>query len=141
MTPDQFETFKKIQAMRPLVYASDLWGEKERTLLLGYDVGRETLHVYLRGGLIHRVVATSHGEVLEHQVEPYWLAEYLVEGQKRWYPEASDQDFAVKLARGKTELFFTSFDKERAEHFGLVEGLFYGPVCECLMGEGHHWMA
>lgn len=136
MTPDQFETFKKIQATRPLVGVGDLWDQEERTLLTGYLVGRDWVHVYLKGDLIHRVVSTREEEILEHRALRWWDPEHLLKDQKRWYPQWSDQEFAVKLVRKGAEPVFTTYTDP-----GPGSELITGLVCECPMGEGHHWMA
>lgn len=116
MEREAYEAFRAEtwHGLVPVVTAEELSAGGDRTLTLGYNTERETLHVYLEVGEIHafwysgeRVLAHVQGaELYVHQLTP----------NKRVYPEYTDLEFA-RLMRERTEmgLPFTTWSEPRWE--------------------------
>ena len=83
------------------------------TLLYGYDVDRNSFHVYLDGDKIHRLVFKGD-RMVEYGAQAAWLTEKLIPN-KRVYPEYTDRDFTdMVLSRG-VQIPFTTWDDNRFE--------------------------
>lgn len=88
--------------------------QTDRTLMYGYTLERETFHVYLQGGIIHKVIYTFSGEVLLHEYGNVLPAESLIP-DKRAYPERCDLEFCQKLSAAGHSIPFTTYDESRAD--------------------------
>lgn len=95
------------------VFSSELDSKDDRTLVYGYTVDRETFHVYLEGGIIHRVIYNFHNALLDYKSEPDLTAADCYP-DKRSYPESCDEDFSYLMAKHGQPLCFTNFDAGRA---------------------------
>lgn len=98
--------------------------DQDRTLLWGYTCERDSLHVYLKDGLLHRVlykfpdkliIATSGESLPCSAMAP----------DKRAYPAACDEQFAQLMVEKNQYVSYTTFD-ERPDipfHGKLLEEL------------------
>jgi hypothetical protein len=99
----------------PLVQAY-LFAEPDRTLLYGYTVEKHTFHVYLKDGLIHRVIYNQRDEVLDYQAHATWEAPSLVP-DKRAYPERTDAGFARLMLHHRIDIHYMKFNQDRYDCF------------------------
>lgn len=107
MTPEQYEQLFNTGG---LVLAEHLINKNPRTLLYGYNLARDTWHVYLgNDGVIHTVKYEYKGEPQE--VEVTVNEDYIP--SKRLYPEACDAEFCTLLMKNQINLPFTTFSSER----------------------------
>lgn len=115
--PVDRSTFEQLPAPAriapPQVDASELTGPN-RTLLYGYTAVRQTWHVYLVDGVIHREVFDYNRTTVEHEHATVWWADELLP-DKRVYPEDADPQFVNALLRLGLRVPFTTFDDERRE--------------------------
>lgn len=99
-------------------------GTEDRTLTLGYDLDRATVHVYARGGEIHfhryrRAYALDvlkGGDIIT--LEHFHGAQLIAEGlrpTKRAFPERTDWSFAVRMLLVGEPLTFTTFDSAQGD--------------------------
>jgi hypothetical protein len=95
------------------IWAHSLTGP-DRTLLYGYTCDRDSFHVYLRDGKIHRFVYQERGEIvpLHHRAEDGWELNDLVP-DKRVYPESTDYVLALRLRRSGVQVPYLPFDGAR----------------------------
>lgn len=125
MTPEQFELIKSMDVCGSSISANELPDDRPRTLLWAAMPSGGALHVYLKDGLIHRLIGDSpYGD---HRAAVSWPSQYLSVGL--WYrAEYSDFDFARRMAerghhlrwsaysggllRGRTGKSFHGFVKE-----------------------------
>lgn len=115
MKKNQFEALNSIRSEDKIVSLKDIANKKDRTLLYGYTCERDTFHVYIRHGELHRIVynredhkplAHDHGESLKlDSIVP----------DKKLYPEACDFDFCALLVKSGVNLPFTTWDDTREE--------------------------
>jgi hypothetical protein len=115
-----------------LVDAEDFRGPT-RTLLYGYTVARETVHVYYdaEDGKIHKVVYSgTTDQVYDHQARDDWHCAWLLPS-KRVYPECSDFQFADVLRDKGVDIPFTRFDPRHCLNLG--HGRLHGKTYEQLM--------
>lgn len=91
----------------PRVHAADMG--VPRTLLFGYNSAKNSFHVYLDGGYIHRLIYTWREEILSHREEEEMDIRDMIP-DKRVYPASTDFEFA-KLALGRgIEIPFLPWD-------------------------------
>lgn len=114
MTRQEYENLQLPDHASPLIDVAEIKNKEPRTLLYGYTVARDTFHVFLRGGLIHRAVYRYNGEASgDFEAKALWDAQALIP-DKRLYPEACDAEFcALLLTKKGIFLPFTTFNTER----------------------------
>lgn len=108
--------------------ASVLVDQTPRTLLYGYTCDRETWHVYLADGAIHKVVYgyPKSLELYVHQSQGLTLEDCVP--NKRLYPEACDFEFCSLLTSRGINLPFTVWSDTRppaAFHGEVVSDLLW----------------
>lgn len=109
MNQDEYEKIGQLQLARPVLKGADLANQQDRTLMYGYNVARQTFHVYLRGGVIHQV--TYRNDVLlEHKTENEITSNDFYVPEKRAYPGWCDFEFCSTLILRGAEISFTTFD-------------------------------
>lgn len=103
----------KIQAAKPRISASELAYRGERTLLLGYDCDRNTWHVYLQDGEIHKLVYDHNLRVVSYFHADSFECQALCP-DKRAFSESTDYVFAKLIAERIDEygICFTTHDDE-----------------------------
>ena len=123
MNKKQFN--KLIQkTVKPMMFsATDLINKKDRTLLWGYTLDRNSFHVYLKCGKIHLYVYSyDEKEILKSESGFEMDVEKLIPS-KRVYPEASDYEFCKKLLDMGINIPFTIFtgDWEERQFYGAIK--------------------
>ncbi len=103
---------------------------ENRTLLYGYTTERDSFHVYLKGGLIHKAIyrsvkAAGVHDVLSHESKTTWEASELVPN-KRVYPESTDADFYALLKLRDVYVSFTVYEEKYAALRSARFGGFHG---------------
>lgn len=129
MNFDQYKelTFKN-PAATPLVRGKDLRDQEARTLIYGYDVDRNSFHVYLSyNGKICAVLYSYPDKILSTWDEDSagfpegvttnleWIP------NKRVYPECCDYDFCRILQERGVDVPYTTYDTTRK-----LDRLFWG---------------
>lgn len=119
MTPQEYETISKHRdaypAMISIKDAQFFIPTKEGTLLWGYTCERYSFHVYIKDGLLHRLIySTSESKVIDHISGESLKAEDL-HPDKRIYPEATSFDFIIALYKAGQDPSITRYDHERPE--------------------------
>jgi len=94
---------------------ADLNNRSDRTLLYGYDVGRDSFHVYLRDGLIHLVKYRSTEPPHFTRSDVFFEDGHDLVPNKRVYPESCDFEFFCALRVRGIPFAMRNFDPERAE--------------------------
>lgn len=126
MTPEQVTTLRNI-ASEPerAISIEDLADRSERTLVYGYDVDRNTFHLFVRAGEIRRALYRRDGEDFEliSMASGDFMPRACVPN-KRAYPERCDFEFCRLISERRITVPFTSFDDSGRE----FEGPFFGPV-------------
>jgi hypothetical protein len=125
MNKSQYNKLSQKEVQPTTIGFSDLVNKKDRTLLYGYTIERDTFHVYLKNKFIHIHIygwdtddlqrgkftkITKRGRVLP--------VEELIPN-KRVYPAKSDYEFCKKLLDMGCEIPFTTFeDGEEKQYYG-----------------------
>lgn len=122
MNADEAEAYREFQKRggdEPRISVVEVDPDKgNRTLLFGYTVERDTFHVYLLDGTLHRVIyrggATGReGAVLDH-VAGESLGVNALYPNKRAYPESTELAFVTLLStRHEYDVALLPFDAER----------------------------
>jgi len=121
MTKEEHESLKYDYA--PTVLGVDFKNMEPRTLLYGYNLNRDTLHVYLcKRGFIHIYIYNTNEDISYDYTRAAEISELIP--SKRLYPECCDLEVCRKLKKWGYELPFTSFNKERERK------MFYGKIKE-----------
>lgn len=114
-----------LELTKTLIKVGDLKNMNDRTLIWGYDLERNSFHVYMKDDTLFKVVY-SYLDILICSVQGESLDVAACIPSKRIYPEASDLEFCeILMKRGQT-LPFTTFDEKREErqyHGLLLENL------------------
>lgn len=110
----QYETLTgTIQPEPQLANAKGLYNQAPRTLLFGYTGDKDTVHVYLVDGTIHKVVYNFKGHLIEHKSQAQGLLFSECAAVKRLYPEACDFEFCSVLKRRGVHLSFYNWNDKR----------------------------
>lgn len=126
MKKQQYEELcKNSQAYIGTISIEDIEGAHDGTLLWGYTCDRNSFHVYLKSGQIHRVIYTFEGDVLDY-ICGEELEAKLLSPSKRIYPEATSFDFVIALRKADCDTPLTNFNEDREE------AIWYGKVYEDL---------
>lgn len=86
---------------------------KEGTLLWGYTCERYSFHVYLKDGMINRIIYSKSENKLIDFICGKELKADVLYPDKRLYPEATSYDFVVALRKAGQEPSITNFNEER----------------------------
>lgn len=108
-------------------------GRVETTLLYGYTIDRNTFHIYLKNGLIHKIIYNDVIDYMQrHRSDVRFIADQLVPS-KRVYPGRTLFTFAKMLIDITGEQIpFTVWEHNLDEKDYVKEGNFYiaGKTCE-----------
>ncbi|MFJ2662570.1 hypothetical protein [Arthrobacter koreensis] len=120
MNQNEYEQFcgEDRRANPPLVTAEDVGGDN-RTLAYGYDVDRNTFHVYVHEGSLYVLTYSSRGEIISNNSGPELQAQ-LLRPNKRVYPQYTDGRFARIMRDLDFPLPFTTWSEPQRE------GPYYG---------------
>ncbi len=121
MNQDEFEKIGRLQMARPILKGADLADQQGRTLMYGYNVARQTFHVYLRAGVIHQVTYRDE-VVLVHKTENEITSNDFYVPEKRAYPGWCDLEFCAALILRGVEIPFTTFDPSDVRLNGACSG-------------------
>lgn len=117
MTPDEFTELN-----RTLITVDDLRDITSRTLLYGYNVSKNTCHLYLKDGLFHyHEYFDGYAHTLnsgKRVVYPLFVVETDISEQldssyipnRRIYPAKSDASFCRLLREKQYRLSFAGYD-------------------------------
>lgn len=142
----EFEQFSTAApAARRLPGVADLKNLTPRTLIYGYDVDRNDLHVYLGAdGLIHvvryssRAVGSDKGLIFSHSFGEAGGVKAPTDyvPNKRAYPASCDGEFCQVLRSFGASISFTDFDEaadaRRLEKHGGFSGLVFSDELEAV---------
>lgn len=140
MNRSQYDSVLAAFPVGPSLSLQELSNQSDRTLLWGYNIDRESHHVFLKGGLFHVFVYSGVGRVTNARklqwedvrqtidVKRLTVKNVLdlerdgVVPNKRLYPEACDYEMCLLLRLKGVNLPFTTFnDKREPETFyGLL---------------------
>lgn len=121
MNKTQYEVLTTIVSPEAsMAQAKALYDQSPRTLVYGYTTDKNTFHVYLADGKIHKVVYGYPDKLLEHKTQDANLLFEECAPNKRMYPEACDFEFCSLLRRHGVHLPFTTWNdkRERAAFYG-----------------------
>lgn len=130
MDKQSYEDLRKNNHMEPSIISVDQvaqYQKEDGTLLYGYTCDRDTFHVYLKNGELHRVIYDFDGDVLDY-IHGAELEADLLHPNKRIYPEASSYDFIVSLRKTGCDPSLTTFNESREQ------ATWHGEVWEDLKG-------
>jgi hypothetical protein len=102
MTLEERAALRRIKERGGTISASELTDQTDRTLVYGYDIPRETVHVYLKDGLIHLFTQGNHVEA------ETWDDLNRLVPRKRSYQEHCDYEFCALLIERGADISFTS---------------------------------
>jgi len=112
MNQEQYKALVHLATAARLISVSDLADKSARTLVYGYTCNRDTFHVYLKDGQIHKVVYTFDRTLIDQfsgsEIEPEACVP-----DKRIYPEACDYEFCMLLKKFDAYMPFTGFNENR----------------------------
>lgn len=130
MNVEEYATLIATTPVDPTIKVADLTGG-DRTLLYGYDIDRDTWHIYLKDGMIHRHIYSlrSYSEVyghpvirtIMHDMQESWTVVDLIPN-KRAFPERTDYEFARIVKERGGDISFTTYDDD------IEPEQFYGSV-------------
>lgn len=128
ITKEEFENKDQVQSNN--AYSADIFKDKtDRTLMYGYDMDRNTVHIYLHEGIMCAIKYTYDGKILSEERGEFDEI-YHVLPSKRAYPESTDKEFFEILKYRNEEVVYTTFDQKRAD---MLKGLSYhGKIYEDL---------
>ena len=124
MNIDQFAKLSNEMQVDRTISVNDLSELNEKTLLFGYMTNRDTFHVYLRNGLLHKVIYSYNSDEAHTYESGKTLNLEGITPNKRLYPEKCDLEFCSLLTKAGVYLPFTTFTE------GDVQKTFYGQVVQ-----------
>lgn len=127
MTLDELETVEKISVAVPKVISAADIAPGNRTLLLGYNVERDTWHVYLYQHTIFTCYY-SYKDSTPTIVAVDCNEDFVPD--QRLYPAKCDFEFCCALKRLGIDLPFTNFNVNEAAH--VLDNGYYGMTLSSL---------
>lgn len=125
MNKQEYSTIQEKQNPNSdLIKGSELKNQESRTLIYGYDLDRNTFHVYLKNGEIMTVMYDFDGEVTPVRVD----GNFGFVPSKRVYPESCDYEFCMLLRARGVEIPYTTFNENRLNKFTSSGHDFWGEV-------------
>ncbi|MBI6883213.1 hypothetical protein [Pseudomonas putida] len=125
MNAEQYDTLKAMMAKpsNPTISVNELDNPgQDRTLLWGYTLDRSSFHVYIKDGVLHRVVY-GHPNTLISHISGEELACESMAPDKRAYPAACDEQFSRLMHEKGQHVRYTTFtEREDIPFHGLVSG-------------------
>lgn len=131
MTEKEYESFNGKDPLKKVITPRCLSNQKNRTLLYGYTLERDTFHVYLFGGVIYRIVYKSHIDHSHDIIDFKCSSSFVNNGQfipsKRLYPERCDYEFCTLLRNAGERLPFTAYYNNIPEeqYYGILHESHY----------------
>jgi len=124
MNIQEYERLKNINQESDLIHVQWL-DQRDRTLLYGYTCNRDTWHLYLKDGVIHKVVYYYPDLLITHESYIESISVYDASPDKRLYPSACDYQFCELMTRYGGYLPFTVWDDREPLQFEgkLIEEL------------------
>jgi hypothetical protein len=114
MNTSQYELLQNAIKPEPqLATARCLYNQTPRTLVFGYTTAKDTFHVYLDAGAIHKVVYSHKRELLEYKSQAEGLLFTECVPDKALYPESCDFEFCAELKRRDVHMHFTGWNDSR----------------------------
>ncbi len=116
MTVDELQSLERLTPTPVMVSGAMLSNQVPRTLIWGYNVQRDSFHVYLDDTRkINVVVYDNHARLLVHEPEDprTGISPLSCIPDKRVYPEASDFEFCRLLVKLGHSLPFTTYNPDR----------------------------
>lgn len=105
------------------IFGESLENKSSRTLIYGYSIDRETIHVYLNNDKKIVKLRYKGHSLVDSEVEgDNGIDAHSLVPSKRAYPEACDFEFCKLMMAAGVSITFTSFDFSRPNHqfHGLV---------------------
>ncbi|HDR9109724.1 hypothetical protein [Paraburkholderia sp. A3RO-2L] len=120
MNKQQFEQLYKERAKPHYVDIAELENQTPRTLIWGYTCERNSFHVYIEDGQVHRVIYDCEKNILAQNDESNGLLLSDCVPDKRVYPEACDYEFCRLLKVSGIDVPFTTWSdsREPAQYHG-----------------------
>lgn len=119
MTEAQMKLLIAITKKRKFV-PSLLLNQKDRTLLWGYTTDRDSFHVYMKGGVVYRIIYSAQSQpYVERALED----PDLFVPNHRVYPDASDFEFCrLLLDLGVNHIPFLRYNsgREPTQYHGKI---------------------
>jgi len=113
--PISKERYKKIRDNEEKSFSiKDFLNVADRTLLYGYTLERQTVHVYIKDREVHYFEYDLNGDTLFHKSGKFDYLDELIPS-KRAYPESTDPEFLSILVKNGLDNCFTTYDQERYE--------------------------
>ena len=123
MTKDEYENMR-IENLKSTVRVDELKNQEDRTLIWGYTMDRDSVHVYIKGGILYAYAYDNNKSEMWYKYgEELDIQEAGIVPSKRLYPECCDKEFC-ELLYGKGEsLPFTTFNSKRElkQFYGKVK--------------------
>lgn len=126
MTREECNELSNHLASKPIINVSMLTNKNSRTLIYGYDLDRNTFHLYLEDCKFHLVYYNRNEYIQGSIFTGFEIDPFLCISSKRTYPEACDFEFCKLLKSFDISLNFTTFDDKREikQYYGeLIEDL------------------
>lgn len=120
MTREEYEALLELRPQEPdRVPLSAFADLSDRTLIYGYTLERQTVHIYMIGGKIQVVHPNPSFQGRDLECLPF-----MVLPTKRAYPECCDAEACRLIASHGGYVCFTTFNDDRTAK------QFYGPMVE-----------
>lgn len=123
MNAEQYDKLKAMMAKptNPVISVNELDNPgQDRTLLWGYTLDRSSFHVYIKGGVLHRVIYGNPNTLISH-ISGEELACENMAPSKRAYPAACDEQFSRLMHEKGQYVSYTTFaEREDIPFHGLV---------------------
>ncbi len=112
ISKDTFETMIENKFNNDIILIDDFSNISARTLMYGYTLDNDTIHLYLKDGKFIK----TQGDKIDQQ---YHINDTIniqsVMPSKRVYPESMDEEFFKLLLQRDISIPFTSYNTERYE--------------------------
>jgi len=112
--PINKEHYEKLNSERDTFSIEDLVDKSDRTLLYGYTLDRQDVHVYVKNEEVHYIEYDIDNNILFEKSGVFEDISELIPS-KRSYPESTDPEFLAILMRRGVSGNFTTYCENRYE--------------------------
>lgn len=128
MTKEEFKKISGTNRFQIHVSVSELQNKEDRTLIYGYDIERNSKHIYLLDGKINTVIYNNQDKIIESFARDERTIARLCIPNKRCYSESCDYEFVKLLCEKgfREELCLLAYNEERAKR--LENQKFHGKL-------------
>lgn len=109
----EYNSLTVVESLPNMISVDELTDKSDRTLIYGYDLERNTFHLYLLNNLFYLYIYSFKKETIVSMSAEGIIDVARCNPSKRAYPEACDYEFSKLVIKYGGHISFTTFNTAR----------------------------